>query len=194
MIPVDCPQGETGETGVPGTSAPFVLEEGTSTAAELSEGTVVEMSPEPSESKTQATMSQGTSSAIDAEPSSDVIPVEIARPDLADYDGDGCSNLHERGFDALTGGLRDPDNVWDFFDTPGTANVRDGAITAADVARIVQRFGRSGNASMDPHSAPPAPPNYHTAFDRLPDGDGPNGSITTQDVAVEVGQFGNSCL
>ena len=111
-----------------------------------------------------------------------------------DYDGDGSSNLHERSFSALTGGLRDPENVWDFFDTPGPGNARDGSITAADIARVVQRFGGSGNPAMDPLSMPPAPPAYHTAFDHMPAGAGADGAITTQDIAVAVGQFGNTCL
>jgi hypothetical protein len=190
----ECAPGETGEPGEPGTSVPLVVEEGVSSHAELAEGTVKDIAPEPSASTTPATFDPGTVTELPLDPSSDVIEAEIARPDIVDYDGDGCSNLRERSFSALTGGLRDPDNVWDFFDTPGTGNVRDGAITAADIARIVQRFGRNGSAAMDPLAPPPAPPAYHTAFDRMSNGDGPNGSITTQDIAVEVGQFGHTCL
>jgi hypothetical protein len=190
----NCAPGDTGETGAPGTSVPLVMEEGVSSTADLSEGTVKDILPEPSASSTAATFDPGTVEQIPLDGSSDVIDAEIERPDAVDYDGDGCNNLHERGFEALSGGLRDPDNVWDFFDTPGAGNARDGAVTAADLARIVQRFGRSGNMAMDPLSAPPGPPNYHTAFDRLPDGDGPNGSITAQDIAVGVEQFGHTCL
>jgi hypothetical protein len=88
--------------------------------------------------------------------------------------------------------------VWDFFDTPAAGNVRDAAITAGDLARVVGRFGSSGNKAIDPLSAPPA--GYHTAFDRTSPGEtpngepqGPNGSVTAQDVALIVGQFGHSC-
>jgi hypothetical protein len=190
-----CPPEDPGKTGQAGTSAVAVEEEATSAPATLEESqSSVEQLPEPSLSKQPASFVQGDSEAVDAEPSSGSEPVEIYRPDIVDYDGDGCDNLHERGPAALAGGLRDPDNVWDFFDTPGAGNAREGAISAADVARVVQRFGRNGDNGLDPLSPPGAPPAYHTAFDRLPDGTGANGSITAQDVAVIVNQFGHSCL
>jgi hypothetical protein len=54
---------------------------------------------------------------------------------------------------------------------------------------------------MDPLSMPPPAPGYHTAFDRTPAGmapkgqeQGPNGSISAQDIALGVGQFGHTCL
>jgi hypothetical protein len=194
LIPGGCGPGETGETGVPGTSVPLVTEDGVSAPAELSDSTISEISPEPSASTSPATFEAGTVTHIQPEPSSNVTEAEVVRPDMVDYDGDGCNNLHESGFEALTGGLRDPGNVWDFFDTPGAGNARDGSITAADIARVVQRFGRSGSAAIDPLSPPPAPPTYHTAFDRMPNGAGADGVITTQDIAVVVGQFGNTCL
>ena len=118
-----------------------------------------------------------------------------------DGDGDGCPDWRERGDTPASGGRRDAKNVWDFFDTPNSSNVRDGVITAGDITRVVQRFGMSGNSGMDPLSLPPPPPTYHTAFDRTPAGmapkgqeQGPNGSISAQDIALGVGQFGNTCL
>jgi subtilisin-like proprotein convertase family protein len=118
----------------------------------------------------------------------------------ADDDHDGCTASREEGNSPTQGGLRNVANFWDFFDTPGIANVRDRAITAGDLARVVGRFGTSGNKLTDPLSAPPAQPAYHPAFDRTPPGSqpngnpqGPDGAITTQDVAVIVSQFGHSC-
>jgi hypothetical protein len=113
-------------------------------------------------------------------------------------DGDGCTDVQELGGSAALGGLRDPKNFWDFFDTPGPGNVRDGSITAGDLARVVGRFGTNGDGDLDPLAAP-APTGYHTAFDRTPSTPNvwnlapPNGSVTAQDVALIVGQFGHSC-
>ncbi|MEX1253663.1 MAG: flexitail domain-containing putative surface protein [Dehalococcoidia bacterium] len=117
-----------------------------------------------------------------------------------DPDGDGCTNGQELGPLPVLGGGRDPFIYWDFFDTPNAANARDAAITAGDLARVVERFGSSGDKTVDPMSAPPAPPAYHPAFDRSPPGtapnaqeQGPNGSVTAQDIAVIVSQFGHTC-
>jgi alpha-tubulin suppressor-like RCC1 family protein len=127
-------------------------------------------------------------------------PTETVVPGL-DTDGDGCDDERELGGDPAQGGGRDRENVWDFFDTPSEVNVRDGAITAGDLARVVARFGSSGDKALDPLSAPAAAPAYHTAFDRTPPGEdphgqphGPNGSVTAQDIALVVDQFGHSCV
>jgi hypothetical protein len=96
------------------------------------------------------------------------------------------------------GGQRDGKSFWDFFDTPGPGNVRDKAVTSGDLARVVGRFGTNGSASIDPLSPPPGS-GYHTAFDRTPSTPNvwnlgaPNGSVTAQDIALIVGQFGHSC-
>ncbi|MEX1253665.1 MAG: flexitail domain-containing putative surface protein [Dehalococcoidia bacterium] len=117
-----------------------------------------------------------------------------------DDDADGCIATAEAGLNPLLGGLRDPNNFWDFFDTPDGSNVRDAAITAGDLARVVARFGSSGDKAGDPLSMPPPPTAYHTAFDRTSPGQtpngveqGPNGSVTAQDIAVIVSQFGHTC-
>ncbi|MEX1254351.1 MAG: flexitail domain-containing putative surface protein [Dehalococcoidia bacterium] len=117
-----------------------------------------------------------------------------------DTDGDGCSDASELGPNPTQGGGRDPNNVWDFFDTPSDINSRDAAITAGDLARVVSRFGSAGSDAMDPLSNPPLPPAYHTAFDRSSPGQAPNGqeqgangSITAQDIALIVTQFGDTC-
>jgi glucose/arabinose dehydrogenase len=128
--------------------------------------------------------------------------VSFLQPPGADADSDGCSDAREQqtapGSQA-TGGLRNPNDFWDFFDTPDNANVRDRAVTVADIAREVARFGSSGSAAIDPLSAPLLAPAYHTAFDRSPatgdpwDLGPPDGSITVGDIAGAVVQFGHSC-
>jgi hypothetical protein len=120
----------------------------------------------------------------------------------ADDDNDGCLDTYELSPMALQGGRRDPHNAWDFFDVPaGGALVRDGVVSAADLASIVARFGSAGSPSTDPLSMPPPAPAYHTAYDRgaaityqnpwnlLP----ANGTITAGDVAAAVSQFGHGC-
>jgi hypothetical protein len=119
----------------------------------------------------------------------------------ADDDNDGCTDEQELGTNPALGGLRDPHDVWDFFDVPtGSQLVRDGAVVGPDIAAIVARFGSTGDPTGDPLSTPLPPPSYHTAYDRggskgpslwnlLP----PDGAIVGQDIAASVGQFGHSC-
>jgi hypothetical protein len=121
-------------------------------------------------------------------------------PTPIDIDGDGCANAAEGGLDPMLGGSRDAANFWDFFDTPDATNVRDAVVSASDLARVVGRFGGTGDPAIDPLSAPPPAPTYHTAFDRSPPAEaplglahGPNGSVTSSDVALIVAQFGHSC-
>jgi hypothetical protein len=123
------------------------------------------------------------------------------QPDPEDSDADGCSDARESGPNAGQGGERDYLNVWDFFDVPDASNVRDNAVAAADIFRVLQRFGAAGDRMIDPLSAPPAAPAYHTAFDRgpaVPGGDpwdlsAANGSIASTDVFAALTQFGHTC-
>jgi glucose/arabinose dehydrogenase len=118
-----------------------------------------------------------------------------------DSDHDGCSDARENSGSQMIGGQRNLKNFWDFFDTPGPGNVRDQAITVADISRIVSRFGSSGTATAvsDALTAPPAAPAYHAAFDRTLKGPDPwrtgpaNGSITIEDITRSVSSFGHSC-
>ncbi len=117
-----------------------------------------------------------------------------------DSDGDGCSDVAELGPVAMLGGRRDPQNPWDFFDTPDLLNHRDLAVTVSDLQRVIGRFGSTGDPGIDPLSAPGLPPAYHPAFDRAPPDAGDpwdlqaaNGSVTASDVFSLVVQFGHSC-
>ncbi|MEX1253234.1 MAG: flexitail domain-containing putative surface protein [Dehalococcoidia bacterium] len=120
-----------------------------------------------------------------------------------DADSDGCTTSEEQQTaigSQLTGGRRDPKHHWDFFDTPAAPNARDKAVTAGDLARVVQRFGAVGVPNGNPLSTPPGS-GYHTAFDRSSPQPGrdlwdlgpPDGSITVADIAFAVVQFGHSC-
>jgi PKD repeat protein len=106
---------------------------------------------------------------------------------LLDSDGDGCSNGQEAAAKS------DPNNPYDFFDTPSSFAGRDKAVTVGDIARIVARFGSVGDTGISLYSPPDPAPAYHPVFDRMPGGQGPNGSITAQDIAVSASQFGDSC-
>jgi len=122
-------------------------------------------------------------------------------PNDPDTDDDGCADGEEVRPNELLGGRRDPLNFWDFFDTPGEVNVRDRAVTTADVFRVAFHFGAAGNPAIDPLSPPPPAPAYHPAFDRTDAPPGPNpwntdaanGSVTVQDVFLVAIQFGHSC-
>lgn len=150
----------------------------------------------PTPTKTPTTVPQATPTPTRTPTPTFTPPV----PSGSDSDGDGCDNALELFSDPAKGGMRDPNNPWDFFDTPNNANVRDSVISVADLVRIIDRFGASGSPAIDPHSPPPVT-GYHTAFDRggpPPGGDpwdlqAPNGSITAPDVFYLVGQFGHSC-
>jgi hypothetical protein len=110
-----------------------------------------------------------------------------------DGDLDGCDDLRETGSDPTLGGMRDPQNFWDFFDTPDAVNIRDKAVAGTDFFRVLQRFGAGGNANLDPRSKPPA-------FDRGP-ASGPNawnvtaadGTIAGTDFFAMLSQFGHTC-
>jgi hypothetical protein len=128
-----------------------------------------------------------------------------------DGDGDGCATERELSPKPGLGGGRDPGDFWDFFDTPAAGNIRDGAVTSADVARVVQRFGTNDlgtgafNRQSNPLSMPGAPlmpssarQNYHPSFDRSPSAtalSGPaDGTIPVGDIALIVAQFGHTCV
>ncbi len=111
-----------------------------------------------------------------------------------DTDGDGCTDAQENGPDERLGGRRDYLNYWDFFDMNG-----DGAVSFLDFLLLVQRFGAEGDPEIDPLSAPPPAPEYHTRFDRTLAGKEPwslgppDGAIGFGDFLALVGQFGHSC-
>lgn len=128
-------------------------------------------------------------------------PVDLGA--LRDSDEDGCSDAEEKGGNLSLGGLRDPGNFWDFFDTPtGARFTRDRAISVSDISSVVSRFGSHSLPWLflqnDPFYPFPAP-RYSAAFDRTVAGPytwnlgPPDYSITTQDIILVVRQFGHYC-
>jgi hypothetical protein len=122
-------------------------------------------------------------------------------PFSPDTDSDGCGDGAEVGPNENLGGLRSPLLFWDFFDVPAAPSfVRDRAVSFVDFFAVLQRFGATGGPGIDPLSAPPAAPAYHTAYDRGPPA-GPNewnltmadGSIATTDIFSNLAQFGHRC-
>jgi hypothetical protein len=124
-------------------------------------------------------------------------------PVKPDKDGDGCPDFRETQPKSLAslGGGRDPNNVWDWFDTPNpnATPLKDRAINIDDLFRIVARFSATGDETIDPRSLPPKT-GYHTAYDRsYVDGAnnwdmGPaNGTIDIDDVYLLASQFGHFC-
>jgi hypothetical protein len=120
-----------------------------------------------------------------------------------DTDRDGCTDAAEQQAGAgseASGGKRDHENFWDFFDTPDpNTNDRDRSVAGTDFFRILGRFGATGSAAIDPLSAPAAPPAYHTAYDRGAASGDPwdltaaNGSIAGTDFFAILAQFGHDC-
>lgn len=133
----------------------------------------------------------------------DALVITCKNP-TADTDNDGCTDLREQGLTAQQGGLRDPANFWDFYDTPDADNVRDKVINLfGDILGVANRFGATGDPGGEPLAGPiPLPPGYHTAFDRSappPGGDPwdigpPDGVITLfDDILGAAQQFGHDC-
>jgi hypothetical protein len=135
-------------------------------------------------------------------------PTTTPTPACSDYDGDTvcdaedddddsdlCSDVQESGSNPAQGGMRDAHNFWDFFDPS-----RDASVSRGDFFLVLARFGATGNVSIDPLSAPPPPPAYHTRFDRGAvvgedpwDLGPPNGAISGPDFFAMLTQFGHNC-
>ena len=112
-----------------------------------------------------------------------------------DSDGDGCTDAQENGADPTRGGMRDPEDHWDFFDP-----TMDGSVSILDFFALLERFGSVGDPTIDPLSGPPPAPAYHTRFDRggqigangwnvAP----PDGAIAITDFFALLAQFGHTC-
>ena len=137
-------------------------------------------------------------------------PSPLAVDALLDQDGDGCTDVLERGINPTAGGMRDPANFWDFMDVwTGLPLVRDHAVTIGDIGAVVTRFGSfrqpppsEEQALAEALTPPPPAPAYHADFDRggaMPGQDvwnllPPNGNINIADIGAAVGQFGHVCI
>lgn len=96
---------------------------------------------------------------IDPDGVTNIVPAvdQIAVQCVQDTDGDGCSAARENGADEMTGGLRDDNNPYDFYDTNGNRRVD----LPNDILGVIARW-----------SANPQQP-YDAIYDRGPS-EGPN--------------------
>ena len=151
----------------------------------------------------------GATSTPPAPPADTPTPAATPTPQPAgDIDGDGCSDAQENGPNEALGGLRDPNNFWDFFDVPVGGLPRNQAVDAFDIGAAVLRFGAfvqppptQSEALAQALTLPADTTSYHAAYDRggpipgqnlwnlLP----PNGSIDGFDIGFVVVQFGHTC-
>ena len=85
-------------------------------------------------------------------------PGPTATPDPTDTDGDGCTDERELGWDVTKGGLRDPENPWDFYDvaSPGGGPPDRIVDLFSDILGVIVHYSLDG-----------APP-YDATFDRGP--------------------------
>lgn len=126
-------------------------------------------------------------------------PVPVTLP--IDSDGDRCFDATEVGLKPQLGGRRDPNDFWDFYDTPAFTG-RDRVVSGLDFFAVIGRFNSEGDPGMDPLSSPTPPPSYHSGYDRSPAPSskefwrsGPaDGAITGADIFAVLAQFNHSCL
>lgn len=135
-------------------------------------------------------------------------------PVTTDTDADGCTDVEENGPNHVLGGDRDPNNQYDFFDTPvpallptQTTGTKDKTASLADVLAVLRYVGTVNNGPPNSDGA-----DYDTdlnvngvndgvEYDRAPSSNvakpwrsgAPNGSVTLQDALVALAQVGDSC-
>jgi PKD repeat protein len=105
-----------------------------------------------------------------------------------DFDSDRCGNLAEMQTapgSEQTGGLRDPFNPWDYFNSG-----KDGVNRVTDISLVIQHYGHDQGVA----------PDYSSNFDRTPLAGGyawefgpPNGTIRIVDVSGAVSSYGHDC-
>ncbi|MEX2158554.1 MAG: flexitail domain-containing putative surface protein [Dehalococcoidia bacterium] len=108
-------------------------------------------------------------------------------PCISDDDSDGCTDTQELGPDAELGGLRDPINPWDFFDTDGNKQID----LFYDIFGVAYAYGQETGD-----------PGYSTALDRSAAAPGafvwemgpPDGTIDLFiDIFGVAFQYGHDC-
>ena len=119
-----------------------------------------------------------------------------------DQDEDGCSDYKELGSTLTAGGLRDPWNVYDLFDTPvgtvgqpGTTG-RNGVVNIGDVTRAIGNFNKtddneaaSPNRNDDILATVLDPSKYHPAYDRGPPAGAASHNLSRGDGVVNIGDI-----
>ena len=131
-----------------------------------------------------------------------------------DDDGDGCTNAAEQQpkAQAASGGGRDPQYFWDFYDVwthpPGDPQgwERNRVINVFDILAVARRFGAGSaltkeDAQIEALTPPTDETSYHAGYDRGPvigannwNRDRPDGSINIVNDLLGVAlQFGHNC-
>ncbi len=133
-----------------------------------------------------------------------------------DSDADGCPDDRELGADWHTGGQRDPNFVWDFFDVPvppllpsDMSGIRNKAVSIADVIAILSYIGTTAanpsqanangamyGSDLNANGAPDG-----QEYDRAAGGvsgqpwrsGAPSGAVTIADALVDLNQVGTNC-
>jgi polyvinyl alcohol dehydrogenase (cytochrome) len=138
--------------------------------------------PTPSDTPTP-TFTPTPSDTPSATPTRTDTPTATPTTDPAtDSDGDGCSDTEENGTVPALGGLRDPQNPWDFYDVNASRKV-----DAADIALVRAHFNGGG----------PTPP-ASARFDRSAGAHvwapgPPDGAISALDIALVRASFIHNC-
>lgn len=142
-------------------------------------------------SGTVAVLQNSTSSApviYCADGSTTTSPLTLTPlPQTHDEDLDGCPDWAELGPDQTAGGLRDPFNMWDYFNPANT-----GIVLSGDITLEVNHYG---------HTDSEGPPNYGTKYDRGGVIAGankwnlqpPDGIILSADITAAVDSYGHAC-
>ena len=105
----------------------------------------------------------------------DPIDTPVATPNPTDTDGDGCTDVQEAGPNQQFGGLRDPNNPWDFYDVRGPDGPRDQFVDLfTDILGVIIHYSLDGS------------PPYDVDFDRGPSA-GPNPwNMTAPDGVIDL--------
>lgn len=122
---------------------------------------------------------------------------------FGDLDDDGCTDIQEMGANPLLGGGRNPNDFWDFFDTPNALGVRDRVVSGLDFFAVLSRYNATRvppltevQALVQALTMPPAAPAYHAAFDRTSAGafsGPPDSAISGVDFFGVLTQFNADC-
>lgn len=128
---------------------------------------------------------------------------------------DGCADAKEMGTDWRLGGLRDPNNPWDFFDVPrpalasGVVSTRDKVVSIADVITILRYIGTS-HGNPIPNANGMIYDSHFNGDPNIPDGQfydrspssnpnqpwrsgPPDGVVNINDAIVALAQVGTNC-
>jgi hypothetical protein len=110
-------------------------------------------------------------------------PLSTIPPPAPDADGDGCPDHRETGSDPRRGGLRNPNDRWDFFDA-----TRDGSVDLDDVLDVLRFFGSDG-LSVEGNIRDRAIPSMSEPWRTAEANDG----VDLSDVLSALYSFGHDC-